>query len=70
MGHSIPGMEEGKSDPPPRSPVVMPEKHGEEGEVQIKYIKNKKKTQPPTTTSSDFGEPEYYFISPIIVNSP
>ncbi len=60
MGQSFPNLEEDKSNPPPKSPITMPEKRVDEGEIEIRYIRGKKKS--PTTASTDFGEPKYFFV--------
>lgn len=58
MGQSIPSLEEDKNNPPPKTPPTVPEKHPEEGDIDIKYIRSKRK---PLVPSAEFftGPPEY-----------
>ena len=58
MGHSFPNLEEDKNNPPPKSPPTLPEKHSEEGEYDIKFVRGKKKPRNPPSADFFAGEPE------------
>ena len=58
MGASIPNLEEDKNNPPPKSPATLPEKHTEDGDIEIKFVKNKKKVKAPVPVDLLAGEPE------------
>lgn len=60
MGHSFPTEEELKGNPP-KSPPVMPERRVEEGDIEVKYTRGRKK--PKVIAPTDFlVGPEFAFL--------